>query len=239
MVNTGKVEACGVFTLTEVVVVVAHIPASGVNVKLKVPATELSTVAGLQVPFTPLFEVEDKVGANIPSHPSGIGSNVVVVVGLIVTLNVVLVAQTPESGVKVEVCTPAVLAFTVVGIQVPLIPLSDGHCMTREGLPSQTSGIGLKVGTVFGLTVTFILVVVAHCPASGVKVKVNVPATAVFIVVGFQVPDILFVELEGKAGAEAPSQIPNIELKVGVTFGTMVILKVVVCAHCPASGVKV
>jgi hypothetical protein len=55
---------------------------------------------------------------------------------------------------------------------VPVIPLFDVVASDGTGLPEQmTSAVPkLKVGTVFGVTVTAKDAVVAHCPAVGVKV---------------------------------------------------------------------
>jgi len=48
-----------------------------------------------------------------------------------------------------------------------------------------------------------------------------------------------FVEVVGRAGIEAPEQYgPDVE-NVGVTFGSIIIVRVVVLAHWPGSGVKV
>ena len=53
------------------------------------------------------------------------------------------------------------------------------------------------------LTVILIDVMLAHCPAPGVKVYVVVPTVAVLIVAGLHVPVIPFVEVVGKVGAAA------------------------------------
>ncbi len=55
-------------------------------------------------------------------------------------------------------------------------------------------------------TTTSIVVVVAHCPASGVKVYVSVPSLAVEIVGGDHVPDIPFVDVPANASGESPMQ---------------------------------
>ena len=47
------------------------------------------------------------------------------------------------------------------------------------------------------------------------------------------------LEVVGSADKVAPEHIGATELKVGVTFGLTVMVKVVVVAHCPAVGVKV
>ncbi len=56
---------------------------------------------------------------------------------------------------------------------------------------------------------------------------------------GAQVPVIPLVEVVGKAAKVSPEQIAATGVKVGVTFGLTVIVKVVVVAHCPTVGVKV
>ena len=50
-------------------------------------------------------------------------------------------------------------------------------------------------------------------------------------VAGLHVPVILFVDVIGKVGAEAPEQIGSIALNVGIMFGLTVMFKVVVVAH--------
>ena len=58
-------------------------------------------------------------------------------------------------------------------------------------------------------------------------------------VAGLQVPVILFVDVAGSVGAVVPEQIGAIASNVGVMLGVTVMFKVVVVAHCPASGVNV
>ena len=65
-----------------------------------------------------------------------------------------------------------------------------------------------------------IVVVVAHCPAVGVKVKVVV---AVLFNAGAQVPVKPLVEVVGSGAMAAPEQIGPTGLKVGVIFGFTVI----------------
>lgn len=89
------------------------------------------------------------------------------------------------------------------------------------------------------VTVTEMLVVVPHCPASGVKVYVVVPAVAVLIVAGFQVPVILLFDVVGSAGAaEFWHKVP-IAGKVGVALELTTMVMVVPALHCPPVGVKV
>ena len=104
--------------------------------------------------------------------------------------------------------------------------------------PEQIDATVVNVGVTFGVTVTDKVVVVAHCPAVGVKVYVPL---AVLLTNGDHVPVIagVFVELDGKAGAVAPKQIEAIAAKVGVNPDETRIDKVVVVAHCPVVGVNV
>ena len=48
-----------------------------------------------------------------------------------------------------------------------------------------------------------------------------------------------FVEVVGNALKLPPEQIGATGSKVGVTIGLMVMVNIVVVAHCPADGVKV
>jgi hypothetical protein len=60
----------------------------------------------------------------------------------------------------------------------------------------------VNVGVVNAFTVTFIVAVVAHVGEEvdiGVNVYVAVPAVAVEIIAGFQVPTMLLLDVVGKA----------------------------------------
>jgi hypothetical protein len=61
----------------------------------------------------------------------------------------------------------------------------------------------------------------------------------VLLIAGDQEPVIPLFEVVGNAGIVAPEQYGPTALKVGVTFGSIVIVKVCVVAHCPAVGVNV
>jgi hypothetical protein len=56
------------------------------------------------------------------------------------------------------------------GAHVPGIPLFDVVGSGDKVAPEQTGATAVKVGVTFGLTVMVNVVVVAHCPALGVKV---------------------------------------------------------------------
>lgn len=65
------------------------------------------------------------------------------------------------------------------------------------------------------------------------------PAVVVDIVAGFHVPVILLFEVRGKVAGVAPTQYGPNAVNVGVIFELMVMLIVLVEAHCPVVGVKV
>ena len=56
------------------------------------------------------------------------------------------------------------------GAQVPVIPLFDVVGNAASAAPEQIGATAVNVGIIFALTVTVNVVVVAHCPAVGVKV---------------------------------------------------------------------
>jgi len=62
---------------------------------------------------------------------------------------------------------------------------------------------------------------------------------AVLSKAGAHVPVIPLLEVVGSGASVAPEQIGATALKVGVTLGLTVMVKVAVVAHCPAVGVKV
>ncbi len=62
---------------------------------------------------------------------------------------------------------------------------------------------------------------------------------AVLLIAGDHVPVIPLFDVVGKAAIAAPLHCAATAVKVGVTFGVMVMVIVVVVAHCPAVGVKV
>ena len=65
---------------------------------------------------------------------------------------------------------PVAAVLITAGVQVPMMPFADvnGNAGATEFKQSEPNG--LKVGVTFELTVTVTVVVVAHWPASGVKV---------------------------------------------------------------------
>jgi len=111
-----------------------------------------------------------------------------------------------------------------------VIPLSDVAGNIGATVPEQIGAIAAKVGVMIGFTVTVNVVVVAHCPASGVKIYV--PLAALFKTAGDHVPVMPLIEVVGNTGATDPEQIGAMAGKIGVTLGMTVTSKVVVAvAH--------
>lgn len=189
---------------TEIVIdaAVAQNPASGVNVY--VPEAVLLTTAGDQVPATPSLEVDGNVGAVDPSQNAGICVKAGVTGDPTVTLIVTACEHWPADGVNVYAVVPAEAVLIVAGDHVPVIPLFDVVAKAGGVEPTHCCGITAKVGVTVAFTVSDNVVVVAHCPADGVNVDVNVPAVEVLKVAGDHVPAIPLVEVAGSVGAVAP-----------------------------------
>lgn len=126
------------------------------------------TIAGFQVPVIELVDVVGKTGRVEPEHIGAMAVKVGVTVGLTVTLKFVAIAHSQGLGVKIYI--PEVVLLTTAGFQVPVIPLLDVSGKTGLVVPKHNGAMGVKLGVRIGLTVTFNVVFVAHCPASGVKV---------------------------------------------------------------------
>ena len=60
--------------------------------------------------------------------------------------------------------------LTTAGDQVPVMPFIDVNGSTGATSPEQIGATATKVGVTLGVIVTVNVVVVAHWPASGVKV---------------------------------------------------------------------
>ena len=114
------------------------------------------------------------------------------------------------------------------GVHVPVIPLLEVVGSAVSVAPEQMGATDVNVGVMFGFTVMVKVVVVAHCPAVGVKVYVVV---AVLFNTGAQVPAIPLLDVVGSAVSVAPVQIGATAVNVGIMFGFTVMVKVVVVAH--------
>jgi hypothetical protein len=134
----------------------------------------LLTVDGLHVPVTPLSDVAVNDGTEPPEHILNVVPklNVAVTFGVMVTVKVVGTAHCPAVGVNVYV--PLAVLLTVDGLHVPVILLVDVVGNAGTVPPEQILNVvpKLKVGVMFGATVTVNVAGNAHCPAVGVKVYV-------------------------------------------------------------------
>jgi len=122
------------------------------------------------------------------------------------------------------------------GDHVPLIPFVEVVGSAANVAPEQIGATCVNTGVTLEFTVITIFLVVAHCPAFGVKVYVVV---AVLLIAGDHVPVIPLVEVVGSAANVAPEQIGATCVNAGVTFEFTVITIVMFVVHCPAFGVKV
>ena len=71
---------------------------------------------------------------------------------------------------NVYVVVPAVAVLMVAGLHVPVIPLFDVAGSVGAVLFWQSGPIAVNVGVICGSTIMVSVVVIAHCPADGVKV---------------------------------------------------------------------
>lgn len=118
------------------------------------------------------------------------------------------------------------------GDQVPVIPLIDVAGNTGEAVPEQIGAIVAKVGVTPGIIViSNVDTAVAHCPAAGVKVYVEVPVTVVLMVAGLQVPVMPLFDVAGNTGATAFTQSGPMIVNTGEICASIVILIVAVPAH--------
>jgi hypothetical protein len=156
-------------TVTVKVVVVAHKPAVGVNTYT--PLVVLLTTDGFHVPVIPLVDVLGNVGTVPPEQIVRVVPKlkVGVIFGVIVTVNVAVVAHKPAVGVNTY--TPLVVLLTTDGLHVPVIPLVDMFGNTGTVPPAQILSVVPKVnvGVMFGATVTVNVNGVAHKPLVGVN----------------------------------------------------------------------
>jgi hypothetical protein len=120
----------------------------------------LLTIAGLQVPVIPLFDVAGSTGAVDPEQIGAIAVKLGAIVGLTVTVKVAVFTHWPLFGINVYVAVFVLL--TDEGFQVPVIPLFDVVGSTGAVAPEQIGAIVVNVGVTVGITVTVTVLVVAH-----------------------------------------------------------------------------
>ena len=136
---------------------------------------------------------------------------------------------------------PEALLLTTEGLHVPFIPFND--VVGKVGIVPPAHIFNevpkLKVGVMFGVTVTVNVAGLAHCPALGVNVYV--PGLLLSTTAGLHVPFIPFNDVLGKVGTVPPAQIFNEvpKLNVGVVRGITVTVIVIGIPHWPPAGVNV
>lgn len=135
--------------------------------KVYVPELVFDTVDGDHVPVIPALSVVGRAGATSPLQILVAKLNVGVTIGFTVIVNVGEVAQIPGVGVNVYI---VVAVLFNAGDHVPVIPFISVVGKALNAPPEQIGDTAAKIGVAFGKTLMVIVVVVAHCPASGVKV---------------------------------------------------------------------
>lgn len=106
---------------------------------------------GLHVPVIPLVEVVGSAFKEDPEQTAETGLNVGTTFGLTVIVNVSVVAQRPDVGVKVY---KVVVVLLTVGLQVPVIPFVEVVGRVGAVAPEQMGATALKVGVIGFETVT-------------------------------------------------------------------------------------
>lgn len=119
----------------------------------------------------------------------------------------------------------------VDGFHVPVSPFCEVVGSGGGVLLKQSEPIGANVGVTCDETTISIVVVVPHWPADGVNVWVVVPAIAVLIVAGLQVPFIPLEDVPGNNGALLFWQSGPICVNVGLPWFVIVIAIVVAVPH--------
>ena len=129
-------------------------------------------MAGLQVPVSPFVEVDGKTGGSEYSFNGPIGAKFGVTCGDVVIVSVKTVAFCPASGVNVYMVVPTLAVLIVAGLHVPVIAGIFVELVGNTGgmLFWQSGPIALKVGVIVSGTSITMVMLVAHCPASGVNV---------------------------------------------------------------------
>jgi hypothetical protein len=123
--------------------------------------------AGVQEPVMPLLEVVDNGASVAPEQIGPTAVNVGVMLELTTIVIVAVDAHWPGSGANVYV---VVVVLSNAGDQLPVIPLLEVVGSGVNVAPEQIGPTAVNVGVMLELTTIVSVAVVAHCPASGVKV---------------------------------------------------------------------
>lgn len=173
--------------------------------------------AGAQVPVMPLLEVVRSGDKVAPEQIGVTGSNVGVMFGFTVTVNVVPSTHPAEVGVNTY--EPELTGSTTAGAHTPVMLLVDvfdkigtvAFVQVERDVPNG------KVAVSFGITTMEALTGIPQVPAAGVNVYV--PLALLLTTAGNQVPLMPLVDNAGKGGAGEPSQKELKELKRGTAIG--------------------
>ena len=114
--------------------------------------------------MTPLVDIVGKVGTVLPAQivSDDPKLNAGVSIGFTVTVNVIVAAHCPGSGVNVY--TPELVLLTTVGLHAPVIPFVDVVGKLGTTPPSQIVSElpKLNAGVIIGFTVTVNVAGTAH-----------------------------------------------------------------------------
>ena len=102
--------------------------------------------------------------------------------------------------------------------------------------PEQIGATSINRASIGLTTMVIVTEVTVHCPASGVKVYVEV---VVLSTTGDQVPVTPLLEVVGKEDKSSPEQIGATCVNRASIGLTIIVIVAVFTVHCPASGVKV
>ena len=127
-------------------------------------------VAGFHVPVMPLLDVDGNAGAVAFWHSGPICVNVGVICDVITTSMVVTLPHWPALGVKVYVVVPMVAVLMTAGFHVPVMPLVDVAGNAGAVAFWHSGPICVNVGVICVAITMSMVMIVAHCPAAGVKV---------------------------------------------------------------------
>lgn len=116
------------------------------------------------------------------------------------------------------------------------MPLGDVVDKTGTVEDAQIERLVAKSGVICETTFTVSVAFWAHWPAFGVKIYVA--SALVFIVDGFQVPEMPFGEVVAKTGGVLPAHTVSCVTKFGTIPFETVTDSVTGTAHCPAFGVN-
>ena len=192
------------------------------------PGLDVSIIAGTQVPVMPLPDIAGSAGGMEFWHNGPIESNSGVISGSIVISRVVSTPHCSGSlGSKVKENIPGASVLMDGGSQAPVIPLLEMLGSGGGTVYWQSGPIGSKMGMTNGFMFIWMVIPIAHCPVSGVKIKRKVPGSPVEITGGTHVPVMPFREIAGNMGGTVFTHSVPMGVNIGVNCGSMVISMII------------